>query len=293
MMRHRSYFLPAAAMLAALLACALFVAPAALHAFQQPEGATGFTPKPLVKATRHMVVAAHPLAAAAGLDILRAGGSAVDAAIATQMVLNLVEPQSSGLGGGAFLLVWDAKTKTLKSIDGRETAPAADTPDLFLDADGKPMPREQAMESGRSIGTPGVLAALALAHEKYGKLPWAQLFQPAIKLARQGFPVSPRLAKLLAEASPETFAPQARAYFYDAEGHPPAAGDTLTNPALADTFELIAHGGPDAFYKGDVARDIAIAVESDPRGPGKLAEIRSRRLSRHRARANLHRLPRL
>ena len=272
MMRPRSYLPPAAAMLAALLACALLVAPAGLQAFQQPEGATGFTPKPLVKAARHMVVAAHPLAAAAGLDILRAGGSAVDAAIATQMVLNLVEPQSSGIGGGAFLLVWEAKTKTLQSIDGRETAPAADTPNLFLDADGKPMPRQAAMESGRSIGTPGVLAALALVHEKYGKLPWAQLFQPAIKLARQGFPISPRLAKLLAEAGPETFAPQARDYFYGAEGHPPAAGDTLTNPALADIFELIARGGPDAFYKGDVARDIAIAVESDPRGPGKLAE---------------------
>ena len=134
-----------------------------------------------------MVVAANPLAAEAGLAILRKGGSAVDAAIATQMVLNVVEPQSSGIGGGAFLLTWDAATKTLLNIDGRETAPAAATPELFLDAAGKPLPFKQAMESGRSVGVPGVLAALKLAHDKYGKLPWAELFAPAITLARDGF----------------------------------------------------------------------------------------------------------
>ncbi len=187
-----------------------------------------------------MVVAANPLAAEAGLAMLRKGGSAIDAAIATQMVLNLVEPQSSGIGGGAFLLYWDKAGKTLTSIDGRETAPAAVTPNLFLDKDGKPLPREQAMESGLSVGTPGVLAGLALAHEKYGKLPWADLFQPAIALSRQGFAVSPRLAKLLAEEKPESFAPEARAYFFDAQGRPWPTGYKLANPALAETFDLIA-----------------------------------------------------
>ena len=268
-MMHRRARLLLRTALAVLL---LLGAPAALNAFQQPEPATGFTPKPLAKAKQHMVVAAHPLAAAAGLEMLRAGGSAVDAAIATQMVLNLVEPQSSGIGGGAFILTWDAKTKTLQSIDGRETAPEAVTPDLFLDADGNPLPRNAAMESGRSVGTPGVLAALALIHAKYGKLPWAQLFQPAIKLAREGFSISPRLAKVLADAKPESFAPAARAYFYDAQGRPWPEGYKLADPALANTFELIARGGPSAFYEGEIARDIAVAVESDPRGPGKLAE---------------------
>ena len=132
----------------------------ALRAYERPEGPSGFTPKTLVKAKRQMVVAANPLAAEAGLAILRKGGSAVDAAIATQMVLNVVEPQSSGIGGGAFLLTWDAASKTLLNFDGRETAPAAATADLFLDAAGKPLPRKEAMESGRSVGVPGVLAAL-------------------------------------------------------------------------------------------------------------------------------------
>ena len=135
-----------------------------------------------------MVIAAHPLAAEAGLAMLRKGGSAVDAGIAAQMVLNLVEPQSSGIGGGAFMLYWDAAAKTLTSFDGRETAPAAATPDLFLDADGKPLSREAAMASGLSVGVPGVLAALKLAHDKYGKLPWAELFQPAITACARRLP---------------------------------------------------------------------------------------------------------
>ena len=151
---------------------------ATLRAYERPEGPSGFTAKTLVKAKRQMVVAANPLAAEAGLAILRKGGSAVDAAIATQMVLNVVEPQSSGIGGGAFLLTWDAASKTLLNFDGRETAPAAATADLFLDAAGKPLPRKEAMESGRSVGVPGVLAALKLAHDKYGKLPWSELFAP-------------------------------------------------------------------------------------------------------------------
>jgi gamma-glutamyltranspeptidase / glutathione hydrolase len=242
-----------------------------LHAFEQPEPPSGFTPKPLVKAKRHMVVAAHPLAAEAGLAILRKGGSAVDAAIATQMVLNLVEPQSSGIGGGGFILYWDQAAKQLNGFDGRETAPAAATPELFLGPDGKPLPRDTAMASGLSVGAPGMLAALKLAHDKYGKLPWSELFQPAIALARQGFPVSPRLAKVLADTGSQSFTPEARAYFFDAQGRPWPTGYKLANPALADTLEIIARDGPKAFYEGDIARDIVKAVQSDPRQPGKLA----------------------
>lgn len=257
-------------LLAVLLLCLGFAAPRAL-AFEQPESESGLQPKPLVTAKRHMVVAAHPLAAEAGLSILRKGGSAVDAGIATQMVLNLVEPQSSGIGGGGFILYWNAAAKQLTSIDGRETAPAAATPELFLDANGKPLPRDAAMASGLSVGVPGALAALKLAHDKYGKLSWAELFQPAIALARDGFAISPRLAKLIAEADPQSFAPDARSYFFDAQGRPYPAGYKLANPALADTFEAIARDGGEAFYKGDIAKAIASAVQGDPRKPGKLA----------------------
>ena len=241
-----------------------------LRAYERPEGPSGFTAKTLVKTKRQMVVAANPLAAEAGLTTLRKGGSAVDAAITVQMVLNVVEPQSSGIGGGMFLLTWDAASKTLLSFDGRETAPAAATPNLFLDAEGKPLPRNVAMESGRSVGVPGALAALKLAHEKYGKLPWSELFTPAIKLAREGFTVSARLADVLDDYGPASFAPGARAYFFDPAGRPRPEGYTLTNPALASTFEAIARDGPSAFYEGAIARDIAATVQSDPRGPGKL-----------------------
>jgi len=254
---------------AAALALLLLATPAL--AFDLPESASGFAPKPLVHAKKHMVVAAHPLAAEAGLAILRKGGSAIDAGIAAQMVLNLVEPQSSGIGGGAFVLYWDAGAETLTSYDGRETAPAGATPGLFLDKNGKPLPREAAMHSGLSVGVPGVLAALKLVHDEYGKLPWAELFQPAIKLAREGFPVSPRLAKMLSQTDPKSFAPSARAYFFDADGHPRPTGYILKNPALADTFEIIARDGPGAFYEGAIATDIAKAVQNDPRAPGTLS----------------------
>ncbi len=259
------------ALIAAAFALLLVFGAAPSHAFQQPEGASGFAAKPLITAKRHMVVAANPLAAEAGLAILRKGGSAVDAGIATQMVLNLVEPQSSGIGGGAFILYWDKQKNELASIDGRETAPSAATPELFLDKDGKPLPREEAMGSGLSVGVPGVLAALKLAHDKYGKLPWADLFEPAIALARTGFAVSPRLAALLAEAPPESFTEEARAYFFDAEGRPWPAGHILANPKLADTLSIIARDGPEAFYTGDIAADIAHAVQNDPRHPGALS----------------------
>jgi gamma-glutamyltranspeptidase/glutathione hydrolase len=256
--------------LAVLLALTASGAAPRVHAFEMPERASGFAAKPLVKAKKHMVVAAQPLAAEAGLAMLRKGGSAIDAGIATQMVLNLVEPQSSGIGGGAFMLYWDAAAKTLTSFDGRETAPAAATPELFLDEHGKPLPREVAIPSGLSIGVPGVLAALKLMHDKYGKLPWAKLFQPAIELARDGFPVSPRLAKMLADIGPDSFTPEARDYFFDAEGQPWPVGYKLKNRALADTLEIIASEGIKPFYEGDIAADIAEAVQNDPRKPGQL-----------------------
>ncbi len=256
-------------LLSVMLAAMLLALPA--RAFEMPEGASGLAPKPLVTAKKHMVVAAHPLAAEAGLAMLRQGGSAIDAGIATQMVLNLVEPQSSGIGGGGFMLYWEAATETLTSYDGRETAPAGATPELFLDKDGKPLSRKVAIPSGLSIGVPGVLAALKLVHDEYGRLPWATLFQPAIKLARDGFPVSPRLAKMLSGTDPDSFTPSARAYFFDADGRPWPVGYTLKNPALADTFETIARDGPDSFYEGDIASDISEAVRNDPRKPGTLS----------------------
>jgi gamma-glutamyltranspeptidase/glutathione hydrolase len=257
---------------AALIAAVIFsFSNLGADAFEQPESATGFAPKPLVTTKRQMVVAAHPLAADAGLAILRKGGSAVDAGIAVQMVLNVVEPQSSGIGGGAFILHWDQGHKALTSIDGRETAPAAATPELFLDAQGNPLPRAEAKASGRAVGVPGVLAALAQAHASHGKLPWADLFAPAIALARDGFAVPPRLGSQLAELGPQSFSPEARALFFDKDGRPWPTGYKLRNPALADTLELIARDGPERFYAGEIAADIVKAVTSDPRGAGKLA----------------------
>ncbi|WP_083240596.1 gamma-glutamyltransferase [Methyloceanibacter methanicus] len=251
---------------------ALFFLTGQAYALDLPEGASGLAQKPLVKAEKHMIVAAHPLAAEAGLDMLRKGGAAIDAGIAAQAVLTLVEPQSSGIGGGAFVLYWDAAQETLTSYDGREIAPAGATSDLFLDAAGKPLPRPVAMHSGRSVGVPGVLAVLKRVHDDYGKLPWADLFKPAIKLARDGFPVTARLAKMLGDADPNTFDATARAYFFDEHVRPRPAGYLLTNEDLAQTFEIIAREGIDAFYKGPIATDIATTVQNDRRGAGTLSE---------------------
>ena len=228
-----------------------------------PEAASGSTAKSLVFAARHMVVAAEPLAAEAGREILRQGGSAVDAAIATELVLGLVEPQSSGLGGGAFLVMWDAKSRQVKTFDGRETAPAAARPDRFLQ-DGKPMAFEDAVHSGLSVGVPGLLRMLQAVHDRYGKLPWASLFAPAIKLAEDGFPVSQRLSVLLRAAHSADFAPAARAYFFDDGGNPRAAGTLLKNPDYAATLEQIAENGAAVFYAGHFADAIVKAVSEAP-----------------------------
>jgi gamma-glutamyltranspeptidase/glutathione hydrolase len=224
-----------------------------------PEPSSGRREKPVAVANRHMVVAANPLAAEAGRDILRQGGSAVDAAIATQMVLGLVEPQSSGIGGGAFLLHWSPKSGELETWDGRETAPAAARPDRFLEADGKPMKFKAAVLSGKSVGVPGVLRLLEAAHRANGKLPWSRLFAPAITLAEQGFPVSERLHALLAEEKDlKRVAP-----WYEPDGSPLQVGALLVNQAYAETLKRIAAEGPDAFYRNGLADDIVATVGQD------------------------------
>ncbi len=221
---------------------------------------------------RQMVAAANPLAAEAGLAMLREGGGAVDAAIATQMVLNLVEPQSSGIGGGGFLLHFAAAGGTIAAYDGRETAPAAATPDMFLDAQGEPMEFDDAVVGGLSVGVPGTLRLLELAHREHGSLPWARLFEPAIDLAERGFAVSPRLAKLIAEDEFLRTDPAAAAYFYDTGGAPRPAGAVLRNPEFAATLRAVAAGGADAFYGGGIARDIVAAVRGAAGNPGRLTE---------------------
>lgn len=232
-----------------------------------PESASGLQTHELAIAKRHMVSAANGLVANAGREILRAGGSAVDAAIAMQLVLNVVEPQSSGIGGGSFILYWDAKKAELKAFDGRETAPASAGPDRFL-VDGKPMPFEKAVLSGLSIGVPGVVRLLEDVHGKYGKLPWAKLFEPAISLAESGFRVSPRLNILLRLEKPQNFASAARRYFFDGNGSPWPIGYLLKNPELAATFRSIAANGASAFYDGPIAQAIVDAVAAAPTKPG-------------------------
>ncbi|TFW35312.1 gamma-glutamyltransferase [Pseudomonas putida] len=211
-----------------------------------------------VPASRHMVAAANPLASEAGRAMLRAGGSAIDAAIAMQMVLTLVEPQSSGIGGGAFILYWDGKR--VQAFDGREAAPAAVTEKLFLQADGTPMPFRVAQIGGRSVGVPGVLRALKQAHEQHGKLPWHTLFAPAIALARNGFAVSERLHTLLAGDPYIARSPAMARYFLDEQGRPLAVGTILRNPELAHTLEQIAAQGPEVFYSGEIAEAIVAKV---------------------------------
>jgi gamma-glutamyltranspeptidase/glutathione hydrolase len=234
-----------------------------------PESASGFrTDLKTQHADKYMAAAANPLAAEAGREMLRRGGSAIDAAIAMQAVLTLVEPQSSGIGGGALIVLWDGKA--VRTYDGRETAPAGATEKLFLQANGQPMGFTQAQIGGRSVGTPGVLRALELAHQKHGRLPWAQLFEPAIQLAEQGFAISPRLHRLIAADSSMPRSPEMMAYFRNADGSPKAVGTNLKNPALAAVFKRIAHEGPDALYKGPVAEEIAAKVQGHD-NPGSLS----------------------
>ena len=220
-------------------------------------------------AERHMAAAANPLAAEAGREMLRQGGSAIDAAIAMQAVLTLVEPQSSGIGGGAFIMLWDGHN--VQAYDGRETAPAGATERLFLKADGTPMAFTDAQIGGRSVGTPGVLRALEMAHKKSGHLPWAKLFEPAIRLSEQGFAISPRLHSLIAADRFIAQSPDMAAYFLNADGSPKATGTRLKNPALAAVFKRIAKEGPDALYQGPIADEIARKVQGH-RNAGSLSQ---------------------
>jgi len=210
-------------------------------------------------ATRHLVAAANPLATEAGLEILRAGGSAVDAAVAIQMVLTLVEPQSSGVGGGAFMMHWDGRS--VIAYDGRETAPMAADEKLFLLPDGKAMPFYDAVVGGRSVGTPGTVRMLETAHKRYGKLPWARLFEPAIRLAENGFAMSPRLNMQLTSEKYLKSDAAAAAYFYNADGSAKAVGTSMRNPALAGTLRALA-ASANAMYVGDIPADIVKAVRS-------------------------------
>ena len=218
-----------------------------------------------------MVAAAHPLAAEAGREVLEKGGTAVDAAIAVQTVLGLVEPQSSGIGGGAFMLYYDAKTGVTHAYDGRETAPAADDENLFLDENGQPLGFFQAGLGGRAVGVPGIVSMLELAHKEHGKLPWADLFQSSIKLADDGFTLTPRyVASVARMARVLTRFPDTAAYFLDGKGQPLPEGYLRKNPDYAETLKLIARDGAKAFYTGRIAEDIVKAVTDPARNPGKM-----------------------
>ncbi|PWN07211.1 gamma-glutamyltransferase [Rhodohalobacter mucosus] len=231
----------------------------------QPELPSGYNPKPGWETTEFAVAAANPLATDAGYQVINAGGSAVDAAIAIQMVLTLVEPQSSGIGGGAFLLNWDGNE--LKAYNGRETAPASADETYFLDENGNPLSYSEAVRSGLSPGIPGTVAMLYHAHQEQGILPWQELFKPAITLARDGFHVSPRLHGLLEADEALRQDSIARDLYYDENGEALPVGNLLKNPALAQLLQKIADEGPEAFYTGAAAESIVNRVRSHPR-PG-------------------------
>lgn len=219
------------------------------------------------------VSSADPRATRAGMEMLRQGGSATDAAMAMMLALTVVEPQSSGIGGGGFLLHHDGQRGLVETIDGREMAPASATPSLFLTSKGQPMGFMQAVPGGKSVGVPGNVALMKMAHDKWGKLPWAALFGPAIELARDGFTVSKPLAgrlELLASIWKDDF-PEARALYW-IEGKPAPEGATIRNPALAAFLEKLALEGPDAFYQGDNARAISSAVAGARRNATQLTE---------------------
>ena len=276
--------MPAALVLTLLSACS--TRPAA----QSPQGPGALMPAaPVIEAlparawqAGAMIAAANPLAVDAGLEVLAQGGSAVDAAIAVQAVLGLVEPQSSGIGGGAFMLHYDAATGDVVAYDGREVAPAGATADMFLGDDGKPLKFFEAVKSGRSIGVPGVIAMLELAHRDHGRLAWRRSWSPAIRLAEQGFAVPPRMALMIKQGKAMSgLAPDAERYFTRADGHPLQRGDTLRNPDYAATLRRIARDGARGFYEGAIAAGIVAAAARAPR-PGTLAlqDLRDYRATR-------------
>lgn len=237
-----------------------------------PEKATRVATAQRVESKNFMVAAANPLAAEAGRDVIAKGGNAIDAMVAVQTVLGLVEPQSSGLGGGAFLVYYDAKSGKLTTFDGRETAPMEATPKLFLDESGQPLKFMAAVVGGRSVGTPGTVRLLEEVHKRYGRADWAGLLEPAKTLAANGFQVSPRLASLVAsEGDRLKVYKDTTAYFFDKSGAALKAGTQLKNPAYAETLALLAEGGADAFYKGKIAEAIVKTVREAAGNPGVLS----------------------
>lgn len=236
-----------------------------------PEAASGFSENPVVYAKSAMAVTANPYATQAAQKILAQGGSAIDAGIAAQLVLGLVEPQSSGIGGGAFMLYWDASRKQLSSWDGRETAPQAVDENHFLHVDGSAMGFFEAVVGGHSVGVPGVIAILEAAHRQFGQLPWPSLFTPAIELADAGFHISPRLHTLLKAMPKVAVNPEISRYFFNTDGQPKSIGSLLRNPAYATALRTLAKDGSKAFYHGEIARNIATAVANDPNRAGTLS----------------------
>ncbi|WP_448213412.1 gamma-glutamyltransferase [Colwellia sp. MEBiC06753] len=277
-MLMKSNILPLAVLISALSGSLLFsdnsyaTSAGKVQETREPEAATGITEKQVVVGSEYMVAAANPYASRAGFNILAKGGSAIDAAIAVQLVLTLVEPQSSGIGGGAFILHWNEKDQTLETIDSRETAPEKASADMFVEKSGKAIRWIDAVVGGRSVGVPGVLHGLKTAHDKYGKLPWKSLFDEAITLAEQGFIVSLRLEKLVAmQLNPGmSKLDEINRYFYP-DGKAIKAGDILINKPLAKAYRQIAEQGISAFYQGEIAQDIVNAVNHSAIAPGVLS----------------------
>ncbi|MGB1025068.1 MAG: gamma-glutamyltransferase, partial [Rhodospirillaceae bacterium] len=246
----------------------LFWAPTSAQAQEavQPEQTYAVAASaPEATGSEFMVTAAHPLAVQAGYDVLAAGGTAVDAMVAVQIMLNLVEPQSSGIGGGGFALYWDAASQTLTSFDGRETAPAAADEGYWLGEDGEPVGFWDAVIGGRSVGVPGTVRLLHEMHGRYGSQPWADLLQPTISLAEEGFAISPRMAASIASAQERGLDrfPETKAYFFKADATPRAEGEILRNPAFAETLAQIAQDGPTAFYAGPIAEALIAATRTE------------------------------
>ncbi len=263
----RSFAVSTLAAAALLAACTTTPTNFSYQPFQQPEGASGITEKPGWATSKFAVAAANPVATDAGYQVLKAGGSAIDAAIAVQLVLGLVEPQSSGIAGGAFLLHHDGK-KT-EAFDGRETAPAGVDENLFM-KDGKPVSFDEGLVGGRSVGVPGTMRMLEMAHKQHGKLPWAKLFEPAIALAEGGFKISPRLNTLVKDDAHLKKDPTAAAYFYKPDGDPRDVGFNLRNQAYADVLKRLAAEGSKAMHEGAIAHAIVAKVQGHKTNPGKL-----------------------